>query len=59
MFKMVFKTGGSRKNKKLTCNSFIFPFSSQNCPGCYTKIFIKRKPNKYLNDEYEKHFIIN
>ena len=27
MFKMVFKTVGSDKIKKLTCNSFLFPFN--------------------------------
>ena len=55
MFKMVFKIGGSEKIKKLTCNSFVFPFivgsNSQIALLGVTKLFIKRKCNKYLNDE--------
>ena len=55
MFKMVFKIGGSDK-KKLACNSFVFPLivssNSQIALLGVTKLIIKRKSNKYLNDEY-------
>ena len=56
MFTMMFKTGVSDKIKKLICNNFVFPFigscNSQIALLDVTKLFLKRKSNKYLNDEY-------
>ena len=61
MFTMVFKIGVSDKIKKLICNNFVFQFigscNSQIALLDVTKLFLKRKPNKYLNDEYQKLFI--
>ena len=43
-------------NKKLTCNSFVFSFivssNSQFALLGVTKLFMKAKSNKYLNDKY-------
>ena len=54
MFKVVFKIRASDK-KKLTCNSFVFLFivssNFQIALLDVTKLFTKRKSNKYLNEE--------
>ena len=52
MFKVVFKIRAS--DKKLTCNSFVFLFivssNFQIALLDVTKLFTKRKSNKYLNE---------